>query len=62
MIIETDRLVLRPFRETDAEDVFDYLKEPAVNCFAYIKDRFDAEEIIMPHDSDHDFRYISYEN
>ena len=37
MIIETDRLVLRPFRETDAEDVFDYLKDPAVNCFACMK-------------------------
>ena len=37
MIIETERLILRPFRETDAEDVFDYLKEPAVNCFACMK-------------------------
>jgi len=37
VIIETERLVLRPFLEQDAEDVFEYLKEPAVNCFASMK-------------------------
>lgn len=37
MIIETERLILRPFRESDAEDLFEYLKEPAVNCFACMK-------------------------
>lgn len=37
MIIETERLILRPFAEGDAEDVFEYLKEPAVNCFACMK-------------------------
>lgn len=37
MIIETERLLLRPFFESDAEDVFEYLKEPAVNCFASMK-------------------------
>ena len=37
MIIETERLMLRPFRESDAPDVFEYLKEPAVNCFASMK-------------------------
>ena len=36
-MIETDRLVLRPFREGDAADVFEYLKEPMVNCFACMK-------------------------
>ena len=35
--IETDRLILRPFREGDAADVFEYLKEPMVNCFACMK-------------------------
>ena len=34
MIIETERLILRPFRESDAADVFEYLREPVVNCFA----------------------------
>lgn len=37
MIIETERLILRPFFESDAADVFEYLAEPAVNCFACMK-------------------------
>lgn len=37
MIIETERLILRPFRESDAADVFEYLREPVVNCFANMK-------------------------
>lgn len=37
MIIETERLLLRPFIESDAEDVLEYLGEPAVNCFAGMK-------------------------
>ena len=37
MIIETERLVLRPFIEDDSEDVYEYLKEPAFNCFACMK-------------------------
>lgn len=37
MVIETERLILRPFAPDDAEDVFSYLHEPAVNCFACMK-------------------------
>ena len=37
MVIETKRLILRPFLETDAADVYEYLKEPEVNCFASMK-------------------------
>ena len=37
MIVETERLILRPFLETDAADVYEYLKEPSVNCFACMK-------------------------
>lgn len=37
MVIKTERLILRPFLETDAADVYEYLKEPAVNCFACMK-------------------------
>ena len=36
-MIETERLFLRPFCLEDAEDVFEYLKEPEVNCFACMK-------------------------
>jgi RimJ/RimL family protein N-acetyltransferase len=36
-IIETERFIMRPFKESDAEDVYEYLKEPAVNCFAEMK-------------------------
>lgn len=35
--IETDRLILRSFRDEDAADVFEYLKAPMVNCFACMK-------------------------
>ncbi len=37
MVIETERLILRPFKESDAENLFEYLNEPAVNCFAGMK-------------------------
>lgn len=37
MILETERLILRPFLETDAADVYEYLKGSAVNCFADMK-------------------------
>lgn len=37
MTIETERLVLRPFVEADAEDVFEYLKEPGAHCFLDMK-------------------------
>ena len=37
MILETARLILRPFIESDAADVLEYLREPAVNCFAGMK-------------------------
>lgn len=37
MVIKTKRLILRLFLEADAADVYEYLKEPAVNCFAGMK-------------------------
>lgn len=37
MTIETERLILRPFTENDSKDVYEYLREPAVNCFACMK-------------------------
>jgi len=32
--IETKRLLLRPFRESDAADVLEYLSSPLPHCFA----------------------------
>ena len=37
MIIETERLILRPFEEKDAADMFEKKKKPSVNCFACMK-------------------------
>ena len=36
-MIETKRLLLRPFEEQDAADVYAYRREPLVNCFACMK-------------------------
>ena len=36
-MIETERLFLRPFMESDAADVLEYLSKPTVNCFASMK-------------------------
>ena len=35
--IETERLLLRPFRESDAADVLEYLSAPLPHCFADLK-------------------------
>ena len=36
-MIETKRLIIRPFKIEDANDVYEYLKEPSVHCFACMK-------------------------
>lgn len=36
-MIETERLILRQFGESDAADVFEYLHTPAVHCFYSMK-------------------------
>ena len=36
-LIETERLILRTFREEDAADLYEYLKAPMVRCFACMK-------------------------
>ena len=36
-MIETERLILRQFTESDSDDLLEYLGEPAVNCFACMK-------------------------
>lgn len=44
-IIETERLILRPFRDGDAADLFAYLRAPTATCFLSLKlaDLADAE-------------------
>ena len=37
MRIETERLILRNFKESDAKDLYEYLEKPEVNCFACMK-------------------------
>ncbi len=34
MIVHTKRLILRPFKRSDAAELLDYLKDPVVHCFA----------------------------
>lgn len=34
MVIETERLILRPWKETDAEDLYEYAKDPEVGPIA----------------------------
>ena len=36
-MIETERLILRPFAQSDAADAYEYLHEPTVHCFACMK-------------------------
>ena len=36
-MLETQRLMLRPFVPEDAPDLLEYLREPQVNCFACMK-------------------------
>ena len=55
---EPDAMIIRIAVECHVKDYWRIERE----IRARIKDRFDAEGIIMPHYSGHDFRYISYEN
>ncbi len=47
-MIETERLILRPFTADDAADLYEYLKEPGAHCFTEMKlaSPQDAEEEI----------------
>ncbi len=48
MILETERLILRPFTENDFEDVFEYLHEPMVHCFEDMRTK--TRDMIEAHD------------
>ena len=58
-MIETDRLILRPFREGDAADVFEYLKVPMVNCFACMKVHSleEAQKAVMERAEDAEYTF-----
>ena len=65
-MLETDRLILRPFREGDAEDVFEYLNAPIVNCFACMKVHSleEARKTVMERaeDTEYTFAIVLKEN
>ena len=58
-MIETDRLILRPFREGDAADAFEYLEKPTVNCFACMKVRSleEARKAVMERAEDAEYTF-----
>ena len=59
MIIETERLSLRPFTESDAADAFEYLHEPTVHCFACMKTETmdDARKAVLDRAKDGEFYF-----
>lgn len=59
MILETERLILRPFTENDAADAYEYLHEPLVNCFACMKvdTMKDAQEAVLERAKDENFYF-----
>ena len=44
MMTETERLVLRPFQESDAEGVFEYLEETGAGLLEKIRQRLLPDE------------------
>ena len=58
-MIETDRLILRPFCAKDAVDVFEYLKAPMVNCFACMKVHSleEAQKAVMERAEDAEYTF-----
>ena len=58
-MIETERLILRPFLESDAEDVFEYLKNPMANCFACMKTNSleEAKKAVLDRSKDKEYYF-----
>ena len=58
-MIETERLILRPFTEDDASDAFEYLNKPTVNCFACMKvdDIQEATEAVIKRSKDKEYYF-----
>ena len=59
MVIETERLILRPFTENDASDAFEYLHEPMVHCFACMKTETmdDARKAVLDRAKDGEYYF-----
>ena len=59
MIIETERLILRTFTESDAADAFEYLHEPTVHCFACMKTPTleDAKKAVLERAKDEEYYF-----
>ena len=64
--IETKRLVLRPFRESDAADVLEYLSGPLPHCFTGLKintlDEARAEVVKRGTDTEYCFAIVLKES
>ena len=58
-MIETTRLILRPFREEDVADVFEYLENPTVNCFSCMKlnSLEEAQKAVMERAEDAEYTF-----
>lgn len=58
-MIETDRLILRPFREGDEADLYEYLHAPMVNCFACMKlnSLDEAKDAVRERAEDQEFHF-----
>ena len=60
--IETKRLLLRPFRESDAPDVLEYLSGPLPHCFAGLRidtpDEARAEVVKRAEDTEYCFAIV----
>ena len=59
MILEAERLILRPFTENDAADAFEYLHEPMVHCFEdmRVNTLVDAKEAVRERAEDCEYYY-----
>ena len=57
-MIETERLILRPFQPGDGKDLYEYLHAPTVNCFVCMKvdSQEEAEAAVAERAKDGEYR------
>lgn len=58
-MIQTQRLILRPFTKNDATDVFEYLHEPMVHCFEdmRISSLKEATDAVLERSKDNEYYF-----